>query len=226
MFDVDGQNLVEDFTCLDCHNYYRGQPPFIESEYLTKQQIDFIKANYANQSCADDVKALLSELEEVTGLEIVTDLVSYEDGTADLLIFGENDKKEYFSLFCKAYNYLSPSIRAFGEDVETALEIIDSVLEWVESTKQEQMNSQVLKANFLLDLLANTGFQLSDNKTIEYNHYELMSLEAEAERVEAQEKSDIYSQMYRSISNQQILDILHKSLDDEGTQKLLFALIS
>lgn len=194
-------------------------------KHLTKQQIDFIKANYANQSCADDVKALLSELEEVTGLEIVTDLVSYEDGTADLLIFGENDKKEYFSLFCKAYNYLSPSIRAFGEDVETALEIIDNVLAWTKGTEREELNTQVLKANFLIDLVADTKFQLSDDKTIEYNHYELMSL-AETERVKAQEKSNIYSQMYRSISNQQILDILHKPLDDEGTQKLLFELIS
>ena len=50
MFDVDGQNLVEDFVCLDCHNYYRGQPPFIESEHLTTDQKEFITSHYANQT--------------------------------------------------------------------------------------------------------------------------------------------------------------------------------
>ncbi|BAY87839.1 hypothetical protein NIES267_73630 (plasmid) [Calothrix parasitica NIES-267] len=175
-----------------------------EYQYLTQEQIDCIKANYANQSCADDVQELFSELEEVTGLEIVTDLVSYEDGTADLLIFGENDKKEYFRFFCKAYNYLSPSIRGFGKDVETALEIIDSVLAWVESIKQEQINQQVLKANFLIDLLLNkaSNYYLDDG---------LILLRGK----ELDQLPKTYNQMLTEVTNPEIQKIIYASYDQK-----------
>ena len=148
--------------------------------------------------------------------------MSYEDGTADLLIFGENDKKEYFSLFCKAYNYLSPSIRAFGEDVETALEIIDNVLEWVESTKQEEMNNQVLKANFLLDLLMKKKvIHYLEDERIEYNYEAQKHLDLE-DRENPQRMLVIYNQMLTEVTDEELQEIIKVSFDHEKKYDLFY----
>jgi hypothetical protein len=122
MFDVDGQNLVEDFTCLDCHNYYRGQPPVIEYKHLTTDQITAITEHYKNQDNMEDMHYFFYEVEDE--LQIETSLITrvFDNGELDLIIYGTKDNKRFFAEF--------DTVRQFSLSLEDALEIIDNILAW------------------------------------------------------------------------------------------------
>lgn len=122
MFDIDGRNLVEDFVCLDCHNYYRGQPPIVEYEYLDQDQIESITEHYKNQNNMKDTHYFFYEAE--AELQIETSLITrvFDDGELDLIIYGAGDNKRFFEEF--------DTVKKFSLSLENALEIIDSILAW------------------------------------------------------------------------------------------------
>lgn len=127
MFDIDGQNLVEDFTCLDCHGYYTGYSPTIEYEYLSQEQIKLITKYYKNQSEMEDIHHFFYEVEDDVQIETSLIIKVFDDGKSDLIIYGAGDNKKFFEDFDKG--------KQFSLSLENALEIIENILAWIESTK-------------------------------------------------------------------------------------------
>ena len=203
MYDVDGTNLVEDFTCLDCNQYHTGQPPIVEYKHLSQDQVDFITKHYKNQETADDVQELLILAREV-GFDITFDLVTFEDCTADLVIKREDGKIKYLGDLCSSHLWLSKHIQAFGGGIDIALDILDDVLAWLEEGEQEELNSQALKANFLIDLLLNntSNYYLDDG---------LILLRGK----ELDQLSKTYNQMLAEIVNPEIQKIIYASYDQK-----------
>lgn len=122
MFDIDGQNLVEDYSCLDCHNYYRNQPPIVEYKYLDQDQIDSITEHYANQSEMEDIYYFFYEVEHALNIEMSLITRVFDDGIPDLIIYGAGDSKKCFGEF-------DPD-EQFSLNLENALEIIENILAW------------------------------------------------------------------------------------------------
>lgn len=219
IFDIDGQNLVEDFTCLDCHNYYRNQPPIVEYEYLTADQINFITKHYDNQETADDVQELLVLAREV-GLDITFELVTFEDCTADLVIKREDGQIKYFGDLCSSPLWLSKHIQAFGGGLDIALQILDGVLGWIKEGEKEELNAQVLKANYLLDLLLNktSNYYLEDER-IRYNYEAQKHLDLE-DRENPQIMLVIYNQMLTEVTDEELQEIIKVSFDHDKKYEL------
>jgi hypothetical protein len=181
-------------------------------KYLTQQQINCITKHYTNQETADDVQELLVLTREV-GLDITTTLVTFEDYTADLVIKREDGQIKYFGDLCSSHLWLSNHIQAFGGGVEIALDILDDVLAWTKEGEKEELNTQVLKANYLIDLLMR-----EDNKyylgegTVAYDEDALEELSLE-ERKEVEQRITFYSQMLVEIPNRRIREIMYMCFD-------------
>lgn len=188
-------------------------------KYLTKQQIDFITKHYTNQETADDVQELLVLAREV-GLDITTDLVTFEDCTADLVIKREDGQTKYFGDLCSSPLWLSNHIQAFGGGVEIALDILDDVLAWLEEGEQEDLNAQVLKANFLLDLILNkTSNYYLEDEGIRYNHEAQEHLDLE-DREDSQRMLIIYNQMLTEVTDEELQEIIKVSFDHDKKYEL------
>lgn len=188
-------------------------------KHLTTDQINFITKYYTNQETADDVQELLVLAREV-GLDITTDLITFEDCTADLVIRREDGQIKYFGDLCSSPLWLSKHIQAFGGDVDIALDILDDVLAWIKEGEQEELNTQVLKANYLLDLLLNktSNYYLEDEK-IRYNYEAQKHLDLEYSE-DPQRMLVIYNQMLAEVTDEELQEIIKVSFDHEKKYEL------
>lgn len=188
-------------------------------KHLTTDQINFITKYYTNQETADDVQQLLILAREV-GLDFTFDLVTFEDCTADLVIRREDGQIKYFGDLSSSPLWLSNHIQAFGGGVDIALDILDDVLAWIKEGEQEELNTQVLKANYLLDLLLNeqSNYYLEDER-IEYN-YEAQEHLALEDREDPQRMLTIYNQMLAEVTDEELQEIIQVSFDHEKKYEL------
>lgn len=185
-------------------------------KHLTTEQIDFITKHYDNQETADDVQELITQAK----LDIETYLVEFDDDTADLVIRRADESKAFFSNFCTSPSWLSSNVQAFGGDVDIALDILDGVLAWIKEGEQEELNTQVLKANFLLDLILckTSNYYLEDEK-IRYNHEAQKHLDLE-DREDSQRMLVIYNQMLAEVTDEELQEIIQVSFDHDKKYEL------
>lgn len=104
-------------------------------KYLTNEQVNFIKQNYTNQAYVDDIQLLLIKAREV-GFTITMSLQEVEGYSDELIIKREDKEVKSFSEFC-SHEYPISSRLNFGDNVETALGILDKMLEWIKGAKKK-----------------------------------------------------------------------------------------